>query len=198
MSLRKGLCHKPVGCEKRRKRRVFRQRPALRFPALGRVAPGRCRPGAPTDPYVLALEHTVLRPTGSPSSTVPEAIRSSYVDMRVNLDVFCMFPSIGSVSRRFASLDRVLRGEFPCFNGSIKALRLPVVHPAALCFHCLAVPRLHSLLFAPRRASAPPRPGVRNPVAPAGIVPRRREDLPSSWGISLVRLRMFSRRRQDR
>ena len=24
-----------------------------------RVAPGRCRPGAPTDPYVLTLEHTV-------------------------------------------------------------------------------------------------------------------------------------------
>ena len=24
-----------------------------------RVAPGRYRPGAPTDPYVLALEHTV-------------------------------------------------------------------------------------------------------------------------------------------
>ena len=23
-----------------------------------RVAPGRYRPGAPTDPYVLALEHT--------------------------------------------------------------------------------------------------------------------------------------------
>ncbi len=24
-----------------------------------RVAPGNCSPGAPTDPYVLALEHTV-------------------------------------------------------------------------------------------------------------------------------------------
>ena len=26
-----------------------------------RVAPGRYLPGAPTDPYVLALEHTVLQ-----------------------------------------------------------------------------------------------------------------------------------------
>ena len=40
-----------------------------------RVAPGRCRPGAPTDPYVLALEHTVpqirvsLR-AGRPNDTV--------------------------------------------------------------------------------------------------------------------------------
>jgi hypothetical protein len=51
--------------------------------------------------------------------------------------------------------------------------------------------------FAPRRTSAPPRPGVGNPVSPAGMLPRRRKDLPSSWGISIVRLHMFSRRRQD-
>jgi len=31
----------------------------------GRVAPGGCPPGAPTDPYVLALEHTVPRITHS-------------------------------------------------------------------------------------------------------------------------------------
>ena len=30
-----------------------------------RVAPGRYLPGAPTDPYVLALEHTVPQITGS-------------------------------------------------------------------------------------------------------------------------------------
>jgi hypothetical protein len=45
--------------------------------------------------------------------------------------VLRMFPSIGSVGRRFASLHRVLRGEFPCFLGNIKALRLPAAHPAA-------------------------------------------------------------------
>ena len=33
----------------------------VRLEAQDRVAPGRCRPGAPTDPYVLALEHTVTR-----------------------------------------------------------------------------------------------------------------------------------------
>ncbi len=32
----------------------------------------------------------------------------------------------------------------------------------------LAVPRSHSLEFAPRRASAPPRPGVGHPLSPAG------------------------------
>jgi hypothetical protein len=47
------------------------------------------------------------------------------------------------------------------------------------------------VVFAPRRTSAPPRPGVVNPVSPAGNLPRRRQDLPSSWGISIVRLHVF-------
>src|SRR5262245_64506273 len=44
------------------------------------------------------------------------------------------------------------------------------------------------VLFAPRRTSAPPRPGVGDPVAPAGMSLRRRQDLPSSWGTAIVRL----------
>ena len=44
---------------------------------------------------------------------VPEAIRSTYVDMFKNRDVFNMFPSIDSAGRRFASLHWVLQGEFP-------------------------------------------------------------------------------------
>jgi hypothetical protein len=66
-----------------------------------------------------------------------------------NLNVLDMFPSIGSAGRRFAFLHRVLRGEFPCFNGTIKALRLPTAHPAALRCLRLAVPRLHSLFSLP-------------------------------------------------
>ncbi len=73
----------------------------------------------------------------------------------------------------------------------MRVLRLPAPRPAALRFLRLAVPRLHSLKFAPRRTSAPPRPGVGNPVAPSGKLPRRRQDLSSSWGISIVRLHMF-------
>jgi len=48
------------------------------------------------------------------------------------------------------------------------------------------------VLFAPRRTSAPPRPGVGHPVSPAGMVPRKRQDLASSWGTPIVRLHMFS------
>jgi hypothetical protein len=40
-------------------------RTRVRFAASDRVALGRCRPEAPTDPYVLALEHTVLQIMGS-------------------------------------------------------------------------------------------------------------------------------------
>ncbi len=60
---------------------------------------------------------------------VPGAIRSTYVDMLENLDVFTMFPSIESADRRFAFLHRVLQGEFPFFNGTIKALRRPAAIP---------------------------------------------------------------------
>src|SRR5437870_500014 len=112
--------------------------------------------------------------------------------MLPNLDVFDMFPSIRSAGRRFAFLHRVLRGEFPCFTGTIKALRLPAVHPAALRCLRLAVPQRALVVFAPRRTSAPPRPGVGDPVSPAGMLPRKRRDLPSSWGTPIARLHMFS------
>ena len=48
------------------------------------------------------------------------------------------------------------------------------------------------VVFALRRTSASPRSGAAHPVAPAGISPRRRQDLPSSWAISIVRLHVFS------
>jgi len=43
-------------------------------------------------------------------------------------------------------------------------------------------------MFAPWRTSEPPRPGVVDPVSPLGISLRRQQDLPSSWGTSMVRL----------
>ena len=105
--------------------------------------------------------------------------------------MFHLFPSIGSVGRHFASLHRVLRGEFPCFIGTIKVLRLPAAHPAALRCLRLAVPQRPLVFFAPRRTSAPPKPGVGDPVSPAGDSLRKRQDLPSSWGTPIVRLHMF-------
>ena len=165
--------------------------------ASGRVAPGGCPPRAPTDPYMLTLEHTVPQPTDSPPAKGPEAIRSSYGDMRRNLDVLRKFPSIESAGRRFASLNRVLRGEFPCFDGTIKALRLPAARPAALRCLRLAVPRLHSFGSLLRRTSAPQEARSWSPGGSRRDVPRKRQELPSSWGTPIVRLPMFSRLRRD-
>ncbi len=77
----------------------------------------------------VAIDQHAKQITVAIRKTVPEAIQSSDVDMLMNLEVFGMFPSIESVGRRFAFLHRVLRGEFPCFNSTIKALRLPAAHP---------------------------------------------------------------------
>ncbi len=46
----------------------------------------------------------------------------------------------------FPSLHRVQRDQFPGFISTMRVLRLPAAHPAALRFLRLAVPRLHSLL----------------------------------------------------
>ena len=71
---------------------------------------------------------------------------------------------------------------FPRFNGTIKALRLPAGPPAAFRFLHLAVPRDHAI-FAPAIATCGNvRPGVGHPVSPTGLLPWRRQDLPSSWG----------------
>jgi len=87
----------------------------------------------------------------------------------------CCSPASSVLSRRYDFLPSIPPHFVSSFGGTSVAL----------------------VAFAPRRTSAPPRPGVGNPVAPAGKLPRRRQDLPSSWGISIVRLHMFQRRRQD-
>ena len=151
------------------------------------MALGDRSPRAPTDPDVRALAHPVLQPADSPSEAVPEAIRSSNVDMGSSLDVLGMFPSIGSADRRFASLHRVLRGEFPCFISTIKALRLPAAHLAALRFLRLAIPRCHSFCSFPGgRVGRRGLELVTRCLRPG--LPRKQPDLPSSWGTSIIRL----------
>jgi hypothetical protein len=103
-----------------------------------------------------------------------------------------VFPGLGPNIRHplsvFPSLHRVLRDQFPGFVGTMRVLRLPAAHLAALRFLRLAIPQRSLVLFAPRRTSEPPRPGVGDPGSPAGISMRRQQDLPSSWGTSIIRL----------
>ncbi len=161
------------------------------------MALGDYSPRAPTDPDVRTLAHPVPRPTGSPSAMVPAAIQSSDGDMwieprctrHVSLDWVCRptlrFPPQGPpervplLQRYYQSVTTSCRPSrrtsLPSFGGTSVAL----------------------VAFAPRRTSAPSRPGVVDPVSPAGILPRKRQELPSSWGTPIVRLHMFSRLRQD-
>jgi hypothetical protein len=147
---------------------------------------------------VRSLTHPVRQPTGLPSpKRVPATIRASSVDRCRSLDVLPRFPSPGSAGRRLASLPRVLRGEFPCFGGTIKALRFPAARPAALRCLRLAVPQRPLVLFAPRRTSVPPGPGVGHPVAPAGIIAEETTGSPKFPGNPDCPFALFSRRRQD-
>ena len=88
-------------------------------------------------------------------------------------------PSAGSV------------GPVPPPRRYYETLRPPTDRPAALRCLRLAVPQRPLVIFAPRRTSAPPKPGVGDPVSPSGTSLRKRQDLPSSWGTPIVRLHMF-------
>ena len=102
-----------------------------------------------------------------------------------------MFPKSGSLIRRLASLPwlRVgpVRQLHRYYQGAATSCR-PSRRASLPSLGGTSVPLV---LFAPRRTSAPPRPGVGHPVAPAGKLPRKRQDLPSSWGTPIVRLHMF-------
>ncbi len=163
----------------------------MQLRAPGRVALGSYPPRAPTDPDVRTLTHPVPQPTASPSAMVPAALRSSYGDMlleprcvrHVSLDQVCRptlrFPPQGP-PRRVPLLQQYYQSVTTSCRPSRRA-SLPSLGGTSVSL----------VAFAPRRTSAPPRPGVGHPVSPAGIMPRKRQDLPSSWGISIVRLHMF-------
>jgi hypothetical protein len=92
----------------------------------------------------------------------------------------------------FPFLHRVLRDQFPGFIGTMRVLRLLAAHPAALRFLRLAVPRLHSLCsLLDGRVRRRGLELVTRYLHP-GICRGNELDLPSSWGISLVRLHVFS------
>ena len=71
---------------------------------------------------------------------------------------------------------------FPRFHGTIKALRLPAAHPAALRFLRLAVPRSTYISLPPPLRAAAAGLGVVHSVSPSGKSSWRRQEFPSSWG----------------
>jgi hypothetical protein len=123
------------------------------------VAPGGCPPGAPTDPYVHTLEHTVPQAMGSLRDGRRRHVPYVGETARLaNSAIRCGFGNtfIESQSTRRRSPQRFhvpmprfpRRGPlgrlFPRFVGTIEALRLPAAPPTALRFLRLAVPRVHA------------------------------------------------------
>ncbi len=102
-----------------------------------------------------------------------------------------MFLKNGSMIRRLASLHWLQRGEVRQLHRYYQDAMTSCCPSRRTSFPSLGDTSVSLVVFAPWRTSAPPRPGVGNPVSPAGMLPRKQQDLPSSWGTSIVRLHMF-------
>ena len=102
-----------------------------------------------------------------------------------------MFLKNGSVIRCLAFLHRLRQG-------AVRPLRRSYQGTMTSCrpSHRASLPSLGGtsvplVIFAPRRTSAPPKPGVGNPVSPAGNGPRSEQGSPKFLGNPNARLHMF-------
>ncbi len=158
---------------------------------FGRVALGSYPPRAPTDPDVRTLAHPVPRPTDSPSATVPETIRSSYGDMW--FEPRCA---------RHVSLNRVCRPtlRFPPQGPPRRVPLLQQYYQSATTScrssRCTSFPSLGGTSAFTRSVRSPADECTAgawswSPGISSRDFPRKRQDLPSSWEIPIVRLHMF-------
>ena len=90
--------------------------------------------------------------------------------------------------RRLASLHWLQRGEVRQLHRYYQDAMTSGCPSRRTSFPSLGDTPVSLVLFAPWWTSGPPRPGVDNPVSPAGTLPRKQQDLPSSWGTSFIRL----------
>ena len=90
--------------------------------------------------------------------------------------------------RRLASLHWLQRGEVRQLQRYYQDAMTSCCPSRRTSFPSLGDTSVSLVAFAPWRTSEPPRPGVGNPVSPAGMLPRKQQDLPSSWGTSVIRL----------
>ncbi len=160
-----------------------------------RVAPGRYRPGAPTDPYVRALAHTV--------PLIMDSLRDGLLRTLSSAIRFCFVDTI----IEFRCIRRVSQKRF-----HESAPRFPPLAPAGSCSPTSSVlSRRYDALPPFHRASFPSLGGTSVALArslPGGRVLRQGLELvtrylqpgirrganrvlPSSWGTIIVRLHMF-------
>jgi len=119
------------------------------------------------------------------------------VDRLRNLDVLHLFPALGSAGRRSASLPRVLRGEFPCFGGTIEVLRLPAARPAALRCLRLAVPPAFTRSFRSPADECAAEAWSWSPGSSGRAGAEETTGSPKFLGNPDCPFALFSRRRQD-
>jgi hypothetical protein len=93
-----------------------------------------------------------------------------------------VFLKNGSMNRRLASLHWLQLGAVRQLRQYYQDAMTPCSHSAALRFLRLAVPQRSLVAFALRRTSAPPKPGVGNPVSPAGSSLRSEQGSPKFLG----------------
>ncbi len=102
------------------------------------------------------------------------------------------------MNRRLASLRWLQLGAVRQLLRYYQDAMTPCCRPAALRFLRLAVPLRSLVVFAPWRTSEPPRPGVGNPVSPAGNSPRSEQGSPKFLGnLNYPFANVPIRRRQD-
>ena len=89
------------------------------------------------------------------------------------------------MNRRLASLHWLQLGAVRQLHRYYQDAMTPCLPSRRTSFPSLGGTSVALVRFAPRRTSAPPRPGVGNPVSPAGIRRGANRVLPSSWGTSM-------------
>ena len=109
-----------------------------------------------------------------------------------NFDAFVVFLNSGSVKRRLAFLHWLQLGAVRQLQRYYQDALIPVARPTSLRCHRLAVPRLHSLLFAPQADECAAKAWSWSPGSSSRDIAEETTDvLPSSWGTSNIRLHMF-------
>jgi hypothetical protein len=100
-----------------------------------------------------------------------------------------MFLLIESAGRRYASLHWVLRASSPA-STVLSSATTSYCSSRRTSFPSLGDTSVHSLYSLPGRRVSCQSPELLTRCS-AGMLPRKQQDLPSSWGTSIIRLHMF-------
>ena len=145
-------------------------------------------PRAPTDPYMHTLGHTVhLMVVATQQSCMPGLLSWVVTVIRGSkYEASDVVPGPGSNTRHplsvFPSLHRVPAGPVPRLHQYYEGAATSSRPSRRTSFPSFGGTSVALVMFAPRRTSAPSRPGVGHPVSPPGNLPRKRARSPKFLG----------------